>query len=1463
VTIIDFNPPARAPRRRERITALILTAFVAFAAALTGGAREARAIAPPCTCDNTAMNRDCGGSNHPDFAAAFARYDGDNMDGTVQFDMTTLNVDQPAGVAREYCTTVTTSATQNRLAVVSSTNLTVRCGFSRLDVDYSVRSTCAGASVLRTGIDLDGGSRGFTYFQVSPSTTYRVCKTLAVIGASCSTPAAGNNWWTFDASETVITSPLAGTRILPSSPVRGTALPAHDVEVYDNGTRVGTVRSDAGGNWTFTSAMPLALGMHSFRAAVMVGGRPVYISPPVAVTVVACLGNTDCAGSTPICEMTTFTCRACMPSRQAVDCPAPDAPICASAGASLGRCVAATVAITTAPSGNVLDRRPPVGGTATPNLPVAVIVDGREVARVTADASGNWSYTPPIELSYGAHSYSAAPVINGSTGSPVTPRPFTVVECLTNTQCVGGRPICDTNACRACAPATQAVDCASASAPFCSTLGSTAGQCVAAAVTITNAPTGAVTARRPPVSGTATPGLVVAVFIDNREVGRVTADAAGAWSFTPTADLDLGAHVYSAGPVIGTGVGTRTRDYPFTVVQCNANADCGGATPFCNTTTHVCRGCSLATEATDCAAPTPACATAGTNLGRCVACTSNMHCLGASPVCNTTTNLCVGDSDTDGDGLLNLDEVRIGTNPNNPDSDDDGVTDGVEVGPTLTRPRDTDMDMTMDALDNDDDGDTVLTRAERPGLTDRDADRDGIPDYRDADDDNDSLPTAVEVRLDMAPNDDADMDGTPSYLDTDSDNDGVNDGFEAGRDATTPQDTDRDMTADFVDEDDDGDTIPTRQERPGGTNFDTDRDAQPDYLDADDDNDAIPTAVEARLDMTNGDDFDGDGIPSYRDTDSDNDGVNDAIEAGRDATMPQDTDRDMGSDFIDADDDGDGVSTRDERPMSNDRDTDMDSTADYLDDDDDNDLIPTATENRLDSSLGRDFDMDGTPSYRDTDADGDTVLDRIEAGADPTMPADTDRDGSVDFLDRDSDNDCVPDNDPREAGAARTDASRPSMMANNNCPLAMPVCDTTRGVCGTGMDTDGDGLLDEVERRIGTNPNNPDGDSLRDGMEVGDPTMPRDTDMDTMIDPLDADDDGDSIPTREERGGGSMNRDTDNDGTPDHYDTDDDGDTIPTLVEATADGSTGDDTDMDGTPSYRDLDSDGDGVNDRTEAGSDPTMPSDTDRDMGADFLDTDDDGDGIATRDERPAGNDRDTDMDGIPDHRDADDDGDGIPTATENRLDTSPDKDFDRDNTPTYRDTDSDGDGVSDRTEAGSDPTMPADTDHDGAADFLDLDADNDCHLDSDPREMGAARTMVAANPDAACEGDAPVCNTSVGRCVGCIPASGTTASRGCEAHPAGRFCIETMAPVAGVCGCNTNTDCGSNEICNTSTHRCAVNPVPPPPPPIDATGDGLFACNTSNTTGRDDGSMRTLALTGLAVALVILRRRQASRR
>lgn len=311
-----------------------------------------------------------------------------------------------------------------------------------------------------------------------------------------------------------------------------------------------------------------------------------------------------------------------------------------------------------------------------------------------------------------------------------------------------------------------------------------------------------------------------------------------------------------------------------------------------------------------------------------------------------------------------------------------------------------------------------------------------------------------------------------------------------------------------------------------------------------------------------------------------------------------------------------------------------------------------------------------------------------------------------------------------------------------------------------------------------------------------------DTDGDGVTDDLDLDDDNDGIPDATERG-----KDTDGDGAPDDLDLDSDNDGLPDVVEAghgqpdangdglidcaggfgvnglcnavetAPDSGLGRtppvDTDGDGIPDFRDLDSDDDGLADRHENGT-----RCMDRPINNVCDGTDADGDGSPSSADGAPGFGvggypvpPDTDGDGTPDYRDSDSDGDGIPDVVENDrgaadtnddgrvdgpdrdgdglrdavddsdLDGIPDSedtgppsfggglpvlDTDDDDLPDSRDPDSDDDGLPDSDESGDDPHDPIDSDDDGLPDFQDPDADNDMIAD------GSDNCPRVDNPD-----------------------------------------------------------------------------------------------------------------------------------
>lgn len=174
-----------------------------------------------------------------------------------------------------------------------------------------------------------------------------------------------------------------------------------------------------------------------------------------------------------------------------------------------------------------------------------------------------------------------------------------------------------------------------------------------------------------------------------------------------------------------------------------------------------------------------------------------------------------GSSDKDGDGLTKKEERELGTDPENPDSDGDGLKDGEEVRTYLTNPLNADTD--GDGLK---DGDEVKTYNTDPNKTDTDGD--GLTDGEEinlyktdplkADTDGDGLSDGDEIKIHKTDPLKLDTDGDTltdgdeinlyktNALNPDTDGDGLRDGEEINMYRTDPlkADTDGGTVDDFT-----------------------------------------------------------------------------------------------------------------------------------------------------------------------------------------------------------------------------------------------------------------------------------------------------------------------------------------------------------------------------------------------------------------------------------------------------------------------------------------------------------------------------------------------------------------------------------------------------------------------------------------------------------------------------------------
>nr|KAJ9609317.1 hypothetical protein H2204_015547 [Knufia peltigerae] len=283
----------------------------------------------------------------------------------------------------------------------------------------------AGATV--TLIDGSGNPIGQVVADGSGNWSFTPGTPLAdgtVVNATA-TDAAGNTSGPGSATVDAVPPAVPTVDLSNGSSLSGTAEPGSTVTLTDgSGNPIGQVIADGSGNWSFTPGTPLADG-----------------------TVVNVVAEDAAGNSSPAATVT-------------VDASAPAAPVL------------------NASNGSVISGTAEAGATVT-------LTDGsgNPIGQVTADGSGNWSFTPGTPLANGTVIVATATDPTGNTG----PQAATTVDAM--------------------APAAPVVD-----------------------------PSNGVT-----ISGTAEAGATV-ILTDGggNPIGQVVADGSGNWSFTPATPLANG-----------------------------------------------------------------------------------------------------------------------------------------------------------------------------------------------------------------------------------------------------------------------------------------------------------------------------------------------------------------------------------------------------------------------------------------------------------------------------------------------------------------------------------------------------------------------------------------------------------------------------------------------------------------------------------------------------------------------------------------------------------------------------------------------------------------------------------------------------------------------------------------------------------------------------------------------------------
>ncbi len=347
---------------------------------------------------------------------------------------------------------------------------------------------------------------------------------------------------------------------------------------------------------------------------------------------------------------------------------------------------------------------------------------------------------------------------------------------------------------------------------------------------------------------------------------------------------------------------------------------------------------------------------------------AGMHTVSSANL-KVTFSVASNTTDSDGDNLGDCYEQALGTLPNNPDTDNDGLNDGQEVNTYGTNPLVSDSD--SDGLS---DGDEVNVYGTNPMMAD--SDNDGLIDPTEINGKNPTQPMDADTDKDglLDGYEDASHDGALNYNETDPNNpdwdrDTLQDGCEVlGKNPTNPfeMDTDKDGLADGVEDANHNciqDAINRSFNETDPNNPDSDSDTLTDGLEVLGNN---PTnAMKA--------DTDGDGLP---------DGVEDknlngAFDAGETNPTNPDSDQDV---LLD------GCEVKGSNPTNPlHPDSDGDGLLDGVEDAnqncalDANETDPNAVDSDKDE-LSDSFEPSvGTDSIN-PDSDGNTLLDGIDTG---------------------------------------------------------------------------------------------------------------------------------------------------------------------------------------------------------------------------------------------------------------------------------------------------------------------------------------------------------------------------------------------------------------------------------------------------------------------------------------------------
>ncbi|HDR2492240.1 TPA: BapA prefix-like domain-containing protein [Enterobacter bugandensis] len=268
-----------------------------------------------------------------------------------------------------------------------------------------------------------------------------------------------------------VTGPLtSGQTTNDSQPtLTGTGAVGDTISIYNNGVLLDSVVVGNTGTWSYTTpALPEGSNVLTIRETDPAGNQS---GPSADFTIVV-----DSISTTPVITSVTDN--------------------------------VGNTATPVASGSETNDATPTLSGTADANSIVTIFDGATQIAVVTADGTGAWSFTPETALVEGPHAFTVQATDPQGNLSLVS-APWSVVVDLT-------------------APTVPTLDTVIDNVP-----GGVTGNLTSGQATNDNTPT---------ISGTGQAGSTIYIMNNGTQLGTTTVDGNGNWSFTPTTPLDDGSY---------------------------------------------------------------------------------------------------------------------------------------------------------------------------------------------------------------------------------------------------------------------------------------------------------------------------------------------------------------------------------------------------------------------------------------------------------------------------------------------------------------------------------------------------------------------------------------------------------------------------------------------------------------------------------------------------------------------------------------------------------------------------------------------------------------------------------------------------------------------------------------------------------------------------------------------------------